>query len=89
MDSLEMAFPVSERDNEEKKLRGVAWVLREEARRWYQVLPDKDKVTCWKFLKGPFLPNLEAKSQWRSFGENFPASINNTLETTSAMSPHL
>ena len=45
MDNLEMAFLVSGRDNKETKLRGVAWVLREEARRWYQVLPNEDKVT--------------------------------------------
>ena len=56
MDNLEMAFLVSRRDNEETKLRGgVARVLHEEARRWYQVLPDEDKVTCWEAFKRAFL----------------------------------
>ena len=54
MDNLEMAFLVSRRDNKETKIRGVAWVLREEARRWYQVLSDKDKVT-WEAFKRAFL----------------------------------
>ena len=45
MDNLEMAFLVSRKDNEETKFRGVTWVLREETKRWYQVLSDEDKVT--------------------------------------------
>ena len=54
MDNLEMAFLVSGRDDKETKLRGVAWVLREEAKRWYQMLPDEDKV-AWEDFKRAFL----------------------------------
>ena len=68
MDNLETAFLVSGRNNEEIKLRGVAWVLREEARRWYQVLPDKDKVT-WEVFKRAFLAKFGSQESmeelWR------------------------
>ena len=63
-----MAFLVSRRDKKETKLRGVAWVLREEARRWYQVLPDEDKVT-WEAFKRAFLAKFGSQKSmeklWR------------------------
>ena len=68
MDNFEMAFLVSKRDIKETKLRGVACVLREEAKRWYQVLSNEDKVT-WKAFKRAFLAEFGSQESmedlWR------------------------
>ena len=54
LDDLEMAFLISGRDDDEVKLRAFPLVLREEAKTWFQGLPETRKNN-WDTLKETFL----------------------------------
>ena len=54
LDDLEMAFLVSRRDDDEVKLRAFPLVLRDEAKTWFQGLPEIKK-NDWDTLKETFL----------------------------------
>ncbi len=54
LDDLEMAFLVSGRDDDEVKLRAFPLVLRDEAKTWFQGVPEVKK-SDWDTLKETFL----------------------------------